>query len=148
MLKGTPMNIVYTDIAKAFDSVSHKKLVYVLRSYGINTHICSWISNFLSNRSQSVCIGTVTSFPLPVISGVPQGSVVGPLLFLIYFNDITCSVDAVPGTRNIKLFADDAKLYDTDPSYLQLSLDKFVQWLNSRQLNIASHKYINFRFQK
>lgn len=134
------VHIVYTDIAKAFDTVSHSKLVHTLKSYGINSHIILWVKDFLTKRVQSVCIGSSMSTTLPVHSGVPQGSVLGPLLFLLYIDDITSSVDSAVGSSEIRLFADDAKLFSTDQANLQHSLDNFVSWLDAHQLNIAANK--------
>ena len=138
--EGVPISVVYTDIAKAFDSVSHKKLVYVIRNYGISEKVCAWLTNFLSNRKQSVCVGSSVSPPLAVYSGIPQGSVIGPLTFLIYFNGLTKTVDSVYGVRGIKLFADDAKFYDSDSQSLQISLEQVISWLQDYQLELAPHK--------
>ncbi len=138
--EGIPISVVYTDIAKAFDSVSHTKLIFILKHYGISECVCNWLCNFLTNRRQSVCVGSAVSSPLPVYSGVPQGSVIGPLLFLIYFNSLTKEVDSLYGVRGIKLFADDAKVYDTSSQSLQISLDKILSWLQDHQLNIAANK--------
>ena len=112
--KGLPINVIYTDIAKAFDSVCHSKLVQVVQSYGVNSSIVCWLSNFLSDRKQSVCVGSAVSSLLPVSSGVPQGSVIGPLLFLMYFDNVTTTATTLYGSIGMKLFADDAKLYATN----------------------------------
>ena len=145
---GSPVSVVYTDIAKAFDTVSHIKLIAIIESFGINPQVTRWLKNFLNNRLQAVCIGTSTSSFLPVHSGIPQGSVIGPLLFLLFFNDVTTSVNSTFGTRGIKLFADDAKLFDTDPATLQLSLNQFTSWLGSHQLNIAKDKCFSLSLTK
>ena len=122
------------DLTKAFDSVSHPKLLKVLESYKINYTVHKWISSFLSNRSHCVAISNENSLFLPVISGVPQGSVLGPLLFIIYFNDITSIIDK-ENAVNISLFADDTKLFGTNLDSLQNCLPLTHKWLDDFQLS-------------
>ena len=102
----TPLDVIYLDFKKAFDSVPHKRLLCKLKGYGVSGKLYSWIETFLSGRYQQVSIGGCFSDTVPVTSGVPQGSVLGPLLFLMYVNDLPEVVDCP-----IKLFADDTKLY-------------------------------------
>ena len=97
------MHAAVLDFSKAFDRVSHGLLIDRLHDIGIDTLIIKWISNFLINRYQMVVVNGASSSPLAVTSGVPQGSVLGPL-FLVYVNDIGGSLRH----SSIILFADDA----------------------------------------
>ncbi len=85
---GNEVGAVFFDLTKAFDSVPHRKLLGKLQELGLNAYIVNWISDYLTNRTQSVVLNGVSSTTLPVLSGVPQGSILGPLLFLMYLNDI------------------------------------------------------------
>ena len=98
--------MVFCDVSKAFDRGWHKGLIFKLKQYCINGSLLNWISDYLSNRSQRVVIRSCTSSSLPVKAGVPQGSVLGPLLFLIYVNDIVDSLLSLT-----RLFADDSSLF-------------------------------------
>ena len=100
------VDVIYTDFSKAFDCVVHSKLIVKLESYGISGRLLLWIQDFLSNRTQAVKIGRHRSSFTDVLSGVPQGSVLGPLLFLLFINDI---VDIISNDLSIKLYADDVK---------------------------------------
>ena len=135
-----PTSIVYTDISKAFDSVVHSKLISVIASYKINPSLIHWISNFLHDRYQQVVLNNILSAPCHISSGVPQGSVLGPLLFLIYMDDITQCAKPLENFGNISLFADDTKLFSTNQTKLQSSLDELAAWLKNRQLNLAVEK--------
>ena len=106
------VDIVYTDIAKAFDSVSHCKLLSVLVSYGIQCHVLSWIKSFLTDCSRSVCIRNTSSKFLPLLSGVLLDSILGPLLFVVYIDELFRSIESHP-TCHLLLYADDAKVFST-----------------------------------
>ena len=133
-------DIIYTDIRKAFDSVSHPKLISTLGQYKLNPIIINWIKNFLTGRSQQVALNDALSSPLDVYSGVPQGSIIGSLMFNIYFNDITTSLSSSRDSESIMLFADDAKVFSTIPEDLHESLKSVDVWLKSRQLQLACEK--------
>ena len=136
-LKNEFTKVVYTDIQKAFDSVSHKRLLKILNQYGLHESLIDWFDNFLNNRSQRVLINNTLSDSLTIYSGVPQGGVVGPLLFLIYINDICSNIDI---KSELSLFADDAKIFSQSNTSLQLSLDNIYIWLKTRKLNLNPSK--------
>ena len=100
------IDAILLDFSKAFDKVPHQLLLLKLNHYGVRGNILSWIEDFLSARTQEVVIEGSKSTPSPVSSGVPQGTVLGPLLFLAYINDMPECVGS-----EIKLFADDSLLY-------------------------------------
>jgi hypothetical protein len=100
-------DIIYLDYSKAFDSVSHPKLLHKLKNFGFNFQICRLIESFLTGRHQLVKVGSHFSSVRNVLSGVPQGSVLGPLLFVLYTNDIHDCVKS----SSLSLYADDSKLY-------------------------------------
>ena len=102
---GGQIDVIYTDFEKAFDKVPHRRLLSKLSTYGINGVIINWIKCFLCNRRQRVRINGIFSDWTAVSSGIPQGTVLGPILFVIYINDLPQVCD------NLFLFADDAKLY-------------------------------------
>ncbi|MCP4492873.1 MAG: hypothetical protein GY820_37060, partial [Gammaproteobacteria bacterium] len=121
------IHAIYVDFAEAFDTVSHKKLIIKLQAYGIRGTLLFWLSAFLSNRFQRVKLRNTYSSWLPVTSGVPQGSVLGPTLFLLFVNDLP---DIVESGVIIKLFADDLKIYAPSSlvSCLRSSLRSLESW--------------------
>ena len=141
------IDAILLDFSKAFDKVDHQILISKLHKYGIQHSTLNWLKSFLSNREQTVVVDGSESSPLPVLSGVPQGTVLGPLLFLVYINDI--SVDLSPGTK-IRLFADDSLLYRTistpdDSRTLQKDLDVLQNWETANKMEFHPGKCENLR---
>ena len=100
--RGDQTDMLILDLSKAFDRVWHKQLLRKLHHYDLRGHLHSWITSFLIGRSQVVIVEGSESESAPVISGVPQGSVLGPLLFLLFINDLPDNIGS-----NTRLFADD-----------------------------------------
>ena len=96
------------DFSKASDKVDHKRFLLKLHRFGINNDVITWIESFLSNRTQRVMLEGEESDTCPVMSGVPQGSVLGPCLFLLYIDNMWSMIES-----NIRLFADDTIMYLT-----------------------------------
>ena len=125
---GGGVDVIYMDYQKAFDSVPHRRLIMKLESLGVKGNVLKWVQNFLSDRKQRVIINGSSSQEANVTSGIPQGSVLGPLLFVAYINDLPRGLQST-----VKIFADDTKLYaqsnTTDgPQSLQHDLDKLQEW--------------------
>jgi len=103
-----PVDVIYNDFSKAFDSVVHSKLIHKLQTFGINGLLLKWITAFLHGRSYCVVVENRYFSWSKVISGIPQGSVLGPMLFVLFIGDISnIIVNCVPA----KLYADDLKLH-------------------------------------
>ena len=131
---GSPVDIIYLDFQKAFDKVPHQRLLLKLKAHGIGDSITDWIEQWLTDRRQRVVVDGEVSNWKSVLSGIPQGSVLGPILFLIYINDLDDSI-----TSNILKFADDTKLFrkvntDGDKQHLQNDLDRLVKWSEKWQM--------------
>ena len=128
MQSGAPTDVIVMDFSKAFDKVSHQKLAWKLHRCGIGGKTNNWIQSFLRDREQSVVVNGETSTPAAVDSGVPQGSVLGPSLFLFYINDIPDNI-----TSTVRLFADDTIVYialkpTSNNTILQADLDHLATW--------------------
>ena len=142
---GDSYDIVYLDFSKAFDKVPHQRLLDKVRAHGIDGKVLGWIKSWISDRQQRVVINGCKSKWGKVISGVPQGSVLGPLLFLIYINDLDSGVSS-----HLSKFADDTKIgriirSDEDTMALQADLEIMYEWADKWQMqfNISKCKVLS-----
>ena len=137
---GNVVDAIYLDFSKAFDTVPHQRLLGKLQSYGIQGEIFHWIESFLQDRSQQVVVNGSISDIAPVISGIPQGTVLGPVLFVIYINDLLDEI-----TSDGFMFADDTKIFRQvasreDAVQLQNDLQKLEEWTNKWLLRFNADK--------
>ena len=142
-------DVLFLDFQKAFDSVPHKRLVCKLHKLGIRGHLLNWIEDFLSERKQRVVVNGCESSWKSVTSGVPQGSVIGPLLFVCYINDLPSVIKA----SFCKIFADDTKIYDVvlpdvHTSQLQENVDALNSWSEENLLYFNAGKCSVMHFGK
>lgn len=136
------------DFCKAFDSIKHEILINKLSYYGIRGISLALLESYLSNRSQYVVVNNVKSGLEYIKYGVPQGSILGPILFLLYINDIV----SIPGTPEIILYADDTSVFfsahdlSTVVTTVNQWMENLSQWLTANQLalNVKKSKYIIF----
>lgn len=146
MHSSAPTDAIFIDLSKAFDRVQHNRLITKVRNLQLDQKTIQWIQEFLCNRSQSVKLNHIISRKCMVKSGVPQGSVLGPLLFLVYINDIGSNI-----VSSLRLFADDCVIYKeitepNDSSILQSDLLKLAEWCNLWQMHINAEKTKHIRF--
>ena len=131
---------VFLDFSKAFDKVSHSRLMKALSHYKVHPVLLNWIQNYLSQRSQSTLVDGAFSSSTLVLSGVPQGSVLGPLLFSIYIQDLINTVSKECKLTTIYAFADDIKLLSTSSSDIQKALTIVQSWVDNWKLDLNSKK--------
>ena len=130
----SPVDVIYLDFQKAFDKVPHQRLTLELKSHGMAINVINWIEQWLTDRRQRVVVDGEASSWKSVMSGVPQGSVLGPILFLVYINDFEEGVIA-----EILKFADDTKLFRKtkeigDKQKLQDDIGKLARWSEKWQM--------------
>ncbi|KAI8500176.1 hypothetical protein Bbelb_217420 [Branchiostoma belcheri] len=138
-----PVDVIFLDYAKAFDTVPHERLLRKLESHGIVGKLLQWIRTFLTRRTQQVVVNGKASSPKHVASGVPQGSVLGPLLFMIFVSDIPAELK-----NFVSLFADDTKVYaaaqeceeNSHSECLQADLGKLQEWSERMQMRFHPDK--------
>ena len=142
--EGKNVDVVYLDFKAAFDKVPHERLLQKIWNFGIQGKIHDWLRDFLNSRRQQVVIQGETSSWAPVGSGVPQGSVLGPIMFLMFINDIPEAMSCVT-----RLFADDTKLYsivgnEDDKQRLQDDIFEANKWANTWQMlfNVKKCKFM------
>jgi hypothetical protein len=138
---GGQVDMLYLDMSKAFDRINHKRLIRKLSNSGISCNLLNWFESYLTDRRQRVTVLSVTSSTLPVTSGVPQGSILGPALFLSYVNDLP---EADLSSR-VAMFADDTKLFSAiksqdDVASLQADLVNLEHWSSQSGLSFNKSK--------
>ena len=143
--EGSPVDVIYLDFQKAFDKVPHQRLILKLKSHAMGNSIINWIEQWLNDRRQMVVVEGEVSIWTSVLGVVPQGPVLGPILFLVYIDDLEEGV-----TGNILKFADDTKLFRKSKEIghkqkLQDDIDKVVRWSEKWQMlfNFGKCKYLH-----
>ena len=140
--KGKPFDCIYLDFAKAFDKVPHFELIKKFKAHGVDGNVAKWIFSWLTGRRQRVVINGVSSSWVNVISGVPQGSVLGPLLFFIYIKDIDTDLFS-----KIYKFTDDTKIRRTiatedEVQFLRDDLKNLAKWAIDWQMLVNVEKWV------
>ena len=141
--EGYCVDVIYLDFAKAFDKVPHRRLLLKLEAHGVSGKVLQWIQSWLTARLQRVVLNGSTSDWIPVTSGVPQGSVLGPILFVVFINDLDEVLDLVDGF--VSKFADDTKYgrvirNEEDQAKMQRDIDKLLEWADKWQMDFNAKK--------
>ena len=140
--KNIQTDVIYLDFSKAFDSVDHRIILSKLKSHGVEGRCLDWFSDYLTDRTQRVVVDGVASNWSHVTSGVPQGSILGPLLFVLFINDLP---DTIPTDIYVALYADDTKAYNSvksedDAQHLQQALSSLDNWSTRNNLKFNESK--------
>lgn len=145
--KGLQTDVVFTDLSKAFDKVNHSLLIYKLEKIGFPINLVKWLASYLHDRTQRVLFNSVCSQEIYVCSGVPQGSHIGPLLFVLFINDLP----SVINNASILMYADDVKIFYSsnniaDFDLLKSDLVALTNWceINCMSLNVDKCKHMSF----
>ena len=138
----------FVDLRKAFDTVDHVILLKKLQCYGVSDHNLKWCTNYLANRLQQTLANGTVSPSHKITCGVPQGSVIGPLFFILYVNDIQFAVTGA----DVQLYADDTVIYAAGESgslaarKLQPALNQFSSWCQANKITLNASKTKLMRF--
>ena len=147
LVDGSQVDAIYLDFRKAFDSVPHVELLSKLRSSGITGNLWRWFKAYLTNRLQYTRVNNCDSSLKPVLSGVPQGSILGPILFILYLNDLPVAVSVA----KLLSFADDTKCFRnilsrTDVTCFQSELDNIMDWSDQWRMSFNISKFAHIQF--
>ena len=142
MDKRCPIDIVFIDFSKAFDFVCHNILLTRLYKYGVHRNLLNWCRDYLTERQQRVVVKGEAFDWLTVTSGVPKGSLLGPLFFIVYINDLP---GVISKDSSIALYADDSKMYrvistQEDLSTFQSDIDNISDWCKMNKMRINTKK--------